>query len=164
MNLLLACNARFVALCRRLPESLLQLLARLAVAAVFWRSAQTKFTGWELFGQSWQFFNISPATTLLFQYEYQLPLLSPQVAACAATTAEFFFALMLALGLGTRLAALGLFAVTAVIQLLVLPSGWPAHILWAALLLYLLKHGGGRLALDTALARLMLRGDHAAHA
>jgi hypothetical protein len=33
---------------------------------VFWRSVQTKITGWELFGQSFKFFNLSPTTFMLF--------------------------------------------------------------------------------------------------
>jgi putative oxidoreductase len=136
-----------------LPEALVSLVSRLAIASVFWRSVQTKISGWELFGQSLQFFNVSPSTVLLFQYEYQLPLLPPKVAAWLGTGAEFFFPILLVLGLGTRLAALGLLGVTAVIQFLVFPAAWPTHILWFALLLYLLKHGGGAVSMDHLLSR-----------
>jgi putative oxidoreductase len=142
------------ALLMQLPEDLVSLVSRLAIASVFWRSVQTKISGWELFGQSLQFFNVSSSTVLLFQYEYRLPLLSPTAAAYAGTAAEFFFPILLVLGLGTRFAALGLLAVTAVIQFLVFPDAWPTHILWFALLLYLLKHGGGRFALDHVVNRL----------
>lgn len=142
-----------------IPEALVALVARLAIASVFWRSVQTKIEGWELLGQALQFFHLTPGTMLLFQYEYRLPLLSPTVAAHAATTAEFFFPLMLVLGLGTRLAALGLLGVTAVIQLFVFPAAWPVHILWFALLLYLLRQGGGSIALDALLARRRARPD-----
>jgi putative oxidoreductase len=134
-----------------LPEDLVTLCARCAIASVFWRSVQTKITGWEVLGQSLQFFNVSPGTFLLFQHEYRLPLLSPTVAAYAGTCAEFLFPILLVLGLGTRFAALGLLGVTATIQLFVFPGAWPTHILWFALLLYLVKHGGGRLALDRLL-------------
>lgn len=138
-------------LCAFLPEDLVALCARLAVASVFWRSVQTKITGWEVLGQSLQFFNVSSSTLLLFQYEYQLPLLPPKVAAYAGTCAEFFFPIFLVLGLGTRFAALGLLALTATIQIFVFPEAWPTHILWFAVLLYLVKHGGGRVALDRLL-------------
>lgn len=148
MNMLTRCYDRFSSMCKALPEDAILLLARVAIASVFWRSVQTKITGWEAFGQSWQFFNLSPSTVMLFQYEYQLPLLAPQLAAYMGTTAEFFLPLLLVLGFGTRFAALGLLGVTAVIQFLVLPDGWPTHILWFAILFYLLKHGGGRVALD----------------
>lgn len=153
MNLIRKAWNHFNQLCTMLPEDLVALISRLALASVFWRSVQTKITGWEVFGQSLQFFNISSSTVMLFQYEYQLPLLSPTMAAYAGTAAEFFLPLLLVLGLGTRFAAFGLLVVTAVIQFLVFPQAWPTHILWFALLLYLIKHGGGRLALDHLCAR-----------
>jgi putative oxidoreductase len=137
----------------RLPEDIVILVSRVAICSVFWRSVQTKITGWEVYGQSLQFFNISASTVMLFQYEYQLPVLSPTVAAYAGTFAEFFFSLMLLFGLGTRLAALGLLSVTAVIQLMVFPEAWPTHIVWLAILLYLLKRGGGRFSVDYILRR-----------
>jgi putative oxidoreductase len=151
MNKLAALWHTFEQLCAKLPEDIVLVAGRMAMFSVFWRSVQTKITGWEVFGQSLQFFNISGSTVMLFQYEYQLALLSPTAAAYAGTFAEFFFALMLLFGLGTRLAALGLLGVTAVIQLLVFPEAWPTHILWLAILLYLLQHGGGRFALDNVL-------------
>jgi putative oxidoreductase len=145
-NLIGTCTAR-------IPEDLVALVSRVAIASVFWRSVQTKIAGWEVFGQSLQFFNVTPSTLMLFQYEYQLPLLSPNAAAYAGTAAEFFFPLLLVLGLGTRVAALGLLGVTAVIQLLVFPEAWPTHILWFAVLLYLLKHGAGKISCDYLLWR-----------
>lgn len=131
-----------------IPEDLSLLLSRFAIASVFWRSAQTKISGWEFLDQSWQFYNVTSSARLLFQYEYNLPLLSPDVAAYLATGAEFFLPLLLVLGLATRFAALGLFIMTAVIQLWVYPEAWPTHIVWFAILVYLLRHGGGRLAAD----------------
>jgi len=135
-------------ICSSIPEDLIILSSRVAIASVFWRSVQTKISGWEVYDQSLQFYNVSASAVMLFQYEYNLPLLSPNVAAHAASFAEFFFPIMLVLGLGTRFAALGLLSVTAVIQFLVFPEAWPTHILWFALLLYIAKHGGGRIALD----------------
>jgi len=137
----------------RIPQDLSLLLSRVAIASVFWRSAQTKISGWEFLDQSWQFFNVGSGAILLFQYEYNLPLLSPKVAAYMATTAEFFLPLLLVVGLGTRFASLGLFLVTCIIQFLVFPDAWPTHILWFALLVYLMKYGGGRIALDHWLFR-----------
>jgi len=145
---------RFTRLTALIPEDLVSLVSRLAIASVFWRSAQTKITGWEVFGQSLQFFNVTESTKMLFEYEYQVPLLPPVTAAYMATTAEFCFSILLVLGLGTRFAALGLLGVTTVIQLFVLPDGWPTHILWLALLLYLLKNGGGKIACDYVFWRL----------
>ena len=143
-----------------LPDSLILLVSRLAIASVFWRSVQTKITGWEVFGQSLEFFNLSQSTFMLFQYEYRLPLLSWKVAAYAGTFAEFFFSILIAIGLATRISALGLLAVTAVIQFLVFPDAWPTHILWFALLLLLLKNGGGRWSVDHLLDRSVTTSHH----
>jgi len=138
-----------------LPNQLIILAARLAIATVFWRSAQTKFSGWQLFGQDWQFFNLNQSTFTLFEYEYDLPMIDPEVAAYLATFAEFWLSLALILGLFTRLSALALLGMTGVIQMLVYPDAWPTHILWAASLLFLIKHGGGLLSLD----RLLFKGN-----
>ena len=60
---------------------------------------------------------------------------------------------MLAIGLGTRLAALGLLAMTAVIQLTA-PDGWANfHLPWAAMALTLAVFGGGRVSMDSVIAR-----------
>jgi putative oxidoreductase len=59
--------------------------------------------------------------------------------------------LLLLLGLATRAAALGLLAMTAVIQVFVYPDAWPTHLSWAALMLLLVRQGGGAFSLDRAL-------------
>ena len=65
-----------------------------------------------------------------------------------ATLAEHALPVLLVLGLGTRFAALGLLAMTAVIQIFVYPSAWQTHGLWAACLLALIAEGPGRWSLD----------------
>ncbi len=126
-------------LAERIPYSLVALIARFAVASVFWRSGQTKVEG---------FFQIKDNTFFLFREEYKVPLLPPDVAAYMATTAEHVFPVLLILGLASRLSALGLMAMTLVIQLFVYPDGWPDHILWFALLLLILARGPGAISLD----------------
>ena len=86
-----------------------------------------------------------------------MPLLPPELAAQLATVAEHLFPILLVAGLATRLSALGLLAMTAVIQLFVYPDAWPTHLSWAALLLPLVARGGGALSLD----RLLLRAGRA---
>ncbi len=88
----------------------------------------------------------------LFEDEYRLPLLPPDVAAHLAAYAEHAFPVLLVLGLGTRLSAAALLGMTLVIQLIVYPAAWPAHLSWATLLLYLVGRGGGRWTLDHLLA------------
>ncbi len=139
---------RLANLFRMIPEWLVSLLARLAAASVFWRSAQTKIAGGEWLGQNWSFWNVTESTKLLFEYEYSVPLLPAELAAYMATFGEFFLSLILVVGLMTRLGALGLLVMTAVIQFFVYPDAWNVHILWAALLVYLIRNGAGKLSLD----------------
>ena len=125
-------------LARRIPFSALALASRLAVAATFWRSGQTKVSG----------FHLREETFVLFREEYKVPLLPPDLAAYLATTAEHVFPILLVLGFATRLSALGLLGMTTVIQLFVYPGAWPEHSLWAALLLWILARGPGNVSLD----------------
>ena len=78
----------------KIPESITLLTARLAIFFVFWRSAQTKISGGEFLGQNWAFFNVSDSTKLLFEYEYDLPLIPADLAAYLATFGEFFLSLL----------------------------------------------------------------------
>ena len=145
------CHDRLAGAGARIPEWLLALTVRLGVFSVFWRSVQTKITGWDVFGQHLQFWAVTDSTFTLFQYEYALPVLPPELAAYIATFAEFFLSLGLLFGLFTRASALGLLGMTLVIQVFVYPDAWNVHILWAGLLLYLLRHGPGTVALDRLL-------------
>jgi len=56
-------------------------------------------------------------------------------------------------GLASRLSALALLGMTAVIQLFVYPGAWPTHALWSTCLLYLIARGPGKLSLDHLIAR-----------
>lgn len=93
-------------------------------------------------------FEIREETFFLFREEYKVPLLPPDLAAYLATAAEHVFPVLLVVGLATRLSALGLIVMTAVIQLFVYPDGWPEHILWFAILLTILSRGPGAVSLD----------------
>ncbi len=139
----------------QLPYSLVALLARLSVAAVFWRSGQTKVEGFALDlvegRYEWGWPRLSANAVDLFRDEYRLPLLSPELGATLAALGEHVLPVLLLLGLGTRLSALGLLGMTAVIQLLVYPGAWPTHGTWAALLLMLMAQGGGRWSVDQLL-------------
>ena len=134
---------RLAALAQRLtPHSLLALVARVALAGIFWASARTKVDGW---------FTISDGAYALFREEYRLPILPPELAAQLATVSEHLFAALLLLGLCTRLSALALLGMTLVIQLFVYPDAWPTHLSWAGLMLYLAGRGAGNVSLDRAL-------------
>ena len=143
-----ALYVRAIALAERIPYSLLALAARVFPAAVFWQSGQTKLdAGW----------HVSDSAIFLFQDEYRLPLIDPAVAAHLAAFAEHFFPVLLVLGLFTRLSALALFGMTAVIEIFVYPDAWPTHGTWAALFLLLIARGPGEWSADHLLGRLFGR-------
>jgi putative oxidoreductase len=124
---------------RLLPQALLLLVARLGVAGVFFMSGRTKVDG---------VLHITDSTYSLFETDYKLPLVPPWYAAHAATYSEHLFPILLALGLFTRIGALGLFFMTATIEIFVYPDAWPTHLSWAGLLLPLIALGSGKLSLD----------------
>lgn len=122
-----------------LPLSLLLLVQRLGVAAIFFLSGRTKVEG---------IFTMKPATFYLFETDYALPFIPPVPAAYMAATAEHVFPILLVLGLFTRGSALALFGMTLVIEIFVYPDAWATHLSWAALMLPLIALGGGRFSLD----------------
>lgn len=125
----------------RLPFSIIQLAARVAVAAVFWRSGQVKIASWE-------------QTVSLFRDEYQVPLLPPDLAAWLAAATELTCPVLLLLGIAARFGAATLLGMTLVIQIFVYPSNWPEHLMWASLLLVILTRGAGKLSIDHLLGKL----------
>lgn len=130
------------------PEALLNFAMRISMFMVFWSSVQTKLGGSQILGQKWMFWEISASTFLLFEYDYNLPVVPANIATYLATFAEFFFSIFILLGLLTRVSALALLIITLVIQIFVYPGAWATHLLWAVALLYLLKNGGGPFSID----------------
>ncbi len=125
-----------------ISHGLLALAARVAVGAIFFLSGRTKVES---------FLSVTDSAYTLFREEYKVPLLPPEFAAHLATYAEHLFPILLVLGLCTRLSALALLSMTAVIQIFVYPDAWPTHLSWAALMLYLVGRGAGPVSLDRAL-------------
>lgn len=146
MHKLLRVYKRLVAVvASSLAEGLALLVTRVALAGIFWRSGRTKI-------EDGTVLSLSENARFLFEYEYvDLPL-PPHIAAPMATYAEHLFPLLLVLGLFTRLSALGILAMTIVIQLFVYPEAWwSTHIVWVALSIMLIARGGGMFSLDRLL-------------
>jgi len=125
----------------RFPLSILLLMFRISVGAVFWKSGLLKLDSWE-------------TTLLLFRDEYAVPLLPPDIAAYLATGIELSCPALLFAGLFARLATLPLLAMTAVIEIFVYPEAWVQHLAWAAMLLAILTRGAGAISLDTVMTRV----------
>jgi len=148
---------RALALFARIPDSLIALVGRFSIAAVFWKSGQTKIEGIAIDLVDGTFSvgvpRLSDSAVDLFAYEYQLPLIPPEVAAPLAAVAEHVFPILLLVGLATRFSALALLGMTLIIQIFVYPGAYPTHGVWAAVLLYLIARGPGVVSIDHWLAR-----------
>ena len=116
---------------------------RVFIAMVFFTSGLTKIASWS-------------TTVALFENEYAVPLLAPQVAAALGTAVELGFPVLLVLGLGTRLSAFVLFVFN-IIAVISYPdlsdAGLKDHMLWGALMLVTFFYGPGKISLDYLLQR-----------
>lgn len=138
---------RFVttrSLLERLPFSIIQFAMRIGIGFVFFNSGLLKARSFEF-------------AVKLFQDEYRLPLLPPELAARLAMSVEIAVPLFLFVGLATRLATLPLLGMVVVIQVLVYPQAWVEHLLWASVLLVLLTRGPGMISLDHLIERHFAR-------
>lgn len=136
-------RAAYAAL-ERFPLPVIELAFRIGVGMVFFKSSLTKLD------DAWM---VSDSAIALFQDEYKVPLLPPRLAAWMGTLVEFFCSLMVMAGLGARLGAAALLALTAVIQFAVYPGNWAEHLMWAALLAYVLTRGPGPISVDHLIER-----------
>jgi putative oxidoreductase len=118
------------------------------------------WVSWQFLKSGWLKLTTWDTTLELFRSEYQVPLLSPTLAAVCGTFGELFFPLLLVLGLLTRYGAVGLFAVNAMAVIsywhVLGGEGFEAalaqHVLWGYMLTVIAVSGAGALSLDGKLA------------
>ena len=115
--------------------SALQLLFRLWMAKLFWDSGMVKLASW---GQ----------TVALFRDLYQVPIVSPELAATMAVSVELASPVLLVFGLATRLAAIPMLGMALTIQFLVPDFYRIEHYYWMMLLLSLIVRGPGLISVD----------------
>ena len=111
---------------------------RLFIARVFFMSGLTKINDWA-------------GTLYLFNNEYNVPVLSPTIAAYMATTGELGLSVLLVLGLGRRFAAAGLFILNGVAAISfpdLSEAGHYQHLCWGIMLGLLLVYGGSEWGVD----------------
>ena len=123
---------------------LVDLAMRLVMARTFFRSGLQKLSNWD-------------GTVFLFQTEYNVPVLPPELAASLAAATELTMQVLVVLGLATRLAALPMLGMALVIQFAVGAVN-PAydlaeHTFWIIVLACLIVRGAGPLSLDHLLFR-----------
>ncbi len=137
---------------QRVGVALAPLALRVALAIPFYYSGLTKWTG---------FLQLSPTAVFLFEEQFKLHIFggeyalpAPALLAWLDGVGEIVLPICLILGFATRLSALALLVMTAVIQLVV-PDGWVSyHLPWAAMALSLLALGAGPISVDWVLARV----------
>ncbi len=125
---------------------------RLWAAKFFWDSGMSK-VNWD---GSFPFVHMNPSTIDLFTTEYHVKLLSPTVAAHLGAGVELIFPVLLAIGLGGRVAAAVLFVfnIVAVVSYPALEEfGIAQHQLYGTLLLLPLLRGPGAISIDHFIRR-----------
>ncbi len=135
------------------PLSLL--LFRLWVALAFWRAGIVKLDD-------------PMGTSYLFNYEYHVPILSPDLAATVGTYVELIVPWLLGLGLFGRISAIFLFVYN-IVAVISYPALWPNglwagfigaefidHKAWGLMLLAIILFGPGKFSVDAAISRWLL--------
>lgn len=113
------------------------------------------YVGWQFFKSGWVKVSDWESTLSLFRDEYTVPFLPPELAAVMGAGGELTFSLLLFIGLFSRPAALGLFAVNAMavisypqLRTFECPAAINDHFYWAILLLALAVFGVGKWTVD----------------
>lgn len=121
-------------------------MARIALALPFFRSGLTRWDGPGQLADSAIYLFTEEFKLHIFGNEISIPF--PDTVAYVTATFEILLPILLIFGFATRLSALGLLAMTGVIQLVV-PDGWiNFHLYWAALALSIIAIGPGPFSLD----------------
>jgi len=129
-------------------KPLLLLGFRLYVAQVFFMSGLTKIQSWS-------------STLSLFEYEYNVPVIPPEIAAYMATAGELVLPVMLVLGFFSRPAALALFILNVVAAISypdISAAGMNDHIIWGTMLAVVFAFGPGALSIDKILSNRWKNG------
>ncbi|AKU22132.1 DoxX family protein [Massilia sp. NR 4-1] len=127
--------------------SMLSLVLRFYVGSQFFKAGLLKVSDWS-------------ATLALFNDEYKVPLLPPDLAAYLGAGGELLLPVLLFAGLMMRPAALALLAVNILAVLsypqlfgFECPAALNDHFYWGVLLVVLAVFGPGRFSIDSILAR-----------
>jgi putative oxidoreductase len=154
--------AKLVALCAVVPYALVALGLRFIIARVFLLQGQPMIDGptipFAWLGRGFEFTvtlpaEIKEATFQMFQAApYAALPMSPTVAAYVFAYALFVLPICIVFGFATRIAALGLLAITVLLAIYVMPDAlWVSHVYWGAILLVLMTVGPGAVSIDAVI-------------
>ena len=117
---------------------LMILFIRFWMANIFWKSGLLKISNWA-------------GTVELFRDDFKVPILSPELAAYMAASVELCCPVLLVFGFLTRLAAIPMLCMTAVINITY--PGVIEHAYWAMLLGVIICYGPGCLSVDNCIKK-----------
>ncbi|MEH6457165.1 MAG: DoxX family protein [Cocleimonas sp.] len=138
-------------LSRKILQPVLNFGLRFYVAFVFFKSGLGKVD---------DKFQVTDTTKDLFAENFQVPLLSSDVAAYLASYAELILPILLVLGILTRPAAFALFILNAVASYSLIVADWssPAaqlyHVLWGTMLAVVFVYGPSKVSIDSWIASI----------
>ena len=126
----------------------IDLIARIWIARVFFNSGLTKIQDWE-------------STLFLFEYEYAVPILPFEVTAFLAACFELGMPVLLVVGLFSRLAAVPLLTMSLVIQFILGANNAAfdnvEHFYWMILLLMIVLKGPGKISIDHLICKKLCK-------
>ncbi|MDC9714934.1 MAG: DoxX family protein [Gammaproteobacteria bacterium] len=146
MNKIINLYNAFFTFIYRYSTDIFKLFTRIYVADAFFRAGLTKLGSWD---SEMPF--LSSGAQYLFENEYQVPIISWELAAYLGTAAELILPIFLLLGLFGRIAAIELFLfnIIAVISYPIIWSGgFYDHKLWGIMLLVSIIYGPGKFSAD----------------
>lgn len=131
----------FESLCDMVISPVANLVARFYIGLIFWKSGVLKLDDLEETVE-----NFDPEEDGDFVLSFLPESIPPEIPAYLTTFGELILPAMLFIGLFTRIGALGLFIMTAVIQFFVLPLN--VHYFWMIVCALIIGQGGGKISID----------------
>jgi putative oxidoreductase len=138
----------FGSFCSTLLTPVVNVVARVYIGLIFWRSGVAKFDDMESTVE-----NFDPAEDGDFIISFLPDSFPPEITAYLATAGELVLPILLFVGLFTRIGALGLLIMTIVIQYFVPDFQNPEHYLWMIILMMIMGQGGSKISLDNWLLK-----------
>jgi len=147
MHKLIKLNNKAIEIFKSVPQSIILLLVRIAIfySTAFYASGLLKWDGFPQLSRGAKFLFGEEFKLNIFGGVYNMPF--PNTSAFIAGIGEIVLPILILVGFASRFSALGLIAMTIVIQL-VFPDAWKLHYGWAVYFMIILVLGPGKISVD----------------